>query len=145
MSDRRTSEKNRKHPWLPWVFLLLALCLILAGIHAASRTGTGSGEKEIRLTVTDSTGTEQDYTWHTDAGYLSEVLDELQEETDFSYTWIDSTYGRYITAVNGETADYEQDGAYWAIYVNGTYGQYSVDTQPVQDGDVFALQYEKAQ
>ena len=37
-----------------------------------------------------------------------------------------------------------EDGsnAYWAIYVNDEYGMYSLDTQPVTDGDSYALVYE---
>ena len=50
-------------------------------------------------------------------------------------------YGLYIDTVNGLTADYAEDGAYWSIYVNGEYGSYSADQQPVADGDVYGLVY----
>jgi len=51
--------------------------------------------------------------------------------------------GLYITTVNGVTADFDKDGAYWSIMVNGEYGQYGADSQPVADGDEFQLVYTK--
>ena len=53
----------------------------------------------------------------------------------------DSEYGLFITSINGITAD-GSDGAYWSIYVNGEYGQYGADSQPVNDGDAFSFRYE---
>ena len=55
----------------------------------------------------------------------------------------ESAYGLYIKGVNGLTADYAADGAYWGIYVNGEYGQFGIESQPVADGDAFSLVYEK--
>lgn len=40
-------------------------------------------------------------------------------------------YGLFVDTINGETANYNVDGSYWAAYVNGKYGQYGVDSQPV--------------
>ena len=54
-------------------------------------------------------------------------------------------YGIMISTINGETADYATDGAYWALYVNGEYGMYGADSQPVADGDKYTWTYEKAQ
>ena len=50
-----------------------------------------------------------------------------------------------VEYVNEERADYVEDGAYWALYVNGEYGQYGADAQPVADGDTYTWTYEKAQ
>ena len=72
-------------------------------------------------------------------------MDELTENDEFTYEGTDSDYGIMINTINGVTADYNVDGAYWAIYVNGEYGQYGADTQPVADGDAFQFVYETAQ
>ena len=50
-------------------------------------------------------------------------------------------YGLYITAVDGEEAVYEEDGAYWALYQNGEYAMQSADLTPINDGDQFSLVY----
>ena len=79
---------------------------------------------------------------NTDQEFLRGALDELAQSADFSVEGTESEYGLYIMAINGETADYDADGAYWSIYVNNEYGMYGVDTQPVTDGDVYSFVYE---
>ena len=68
-------------------------------------------------------------------------MDELQASGDFSYSGEKSEYGLFLTTINGVTADYDATGAYWAIYVNGDYGQYGADTQPVTDKDSYQFVY----
>ena len=86
----------------------------------------------------------KEYEGKTDAEYLKGLMDQLAAEGDFSYEGSDSEYGLFITAINGESAVYETDGAYWSIYVNGSYGEYGADQQPVTDGDTYSFVYERA-
>ena len=73
-------------------------------------------------------------------------MDELSANgSGFSYAGTDSEYGLMVEYVNEERADYAQDGAYWALYVNGEYGQYGADSQPVADGETYSWVYESAQ
>ena len=102
------------------------------------------GTKAYTVTVVDKSGNAKDYTGKTDAGYLKELMDEMVKGGDFTYEGDDSEYGLYITTINGEKADYSVDAAYWAIYVNGEYGNYGADQQPVNDGDTFKFVYEKS-
>ena len=46
-----------------------------------------------------------------------------------------------ISSINGEVADYNVDSSYWSFYVNDEYCNYGIDTQPVKDGDAFAIVY----
>lgn len=46
-----------------------------------------------------------------------------------------------VESVNGVFADYVKDGAYWAIYVDGAYGNYGIDAQPLEDGHTYQLVY----
>jgi len=66
----------------------------------------------------------------------------MKKDGDFTYEGSTSEYGLYIISINGLTPDYEKDGAYWSIYVNGEYGQYGADAQPVADGDTYRFAYE---
>ena len=52
-------------------------------------------------------------------------------------------YGLYIHAVDGERAVFEEDGAYWALMVNGEYALTGADSTPIQDGGAFQLIYTK--
>lgn len=124
--------------------LLVVAALLVGGIYIKFGPKASAGSKAYEVTVTNSAGEVTSYKGTTDAEYLSEVMDELKNQ-GFTYEGSTSEYGLFITGVNGETADYETDGAYWSIYVNGEYGQYGADQQPVADGDVFGFVYEKAQ
>ena len=132
--------KSRK-----WLALVVALILVLAMMTACGGGGSSSseGSKAFTLQVVDDQGETAEYTGTTDAEYLSDLMDEVAEGGEFSYEGTDSDMGLYITTVNGVTADYEKDGAYWSIMVNGEYGQYGADAQPVADGDEFQLVYTK--
>ena len=57
----------------------------------------------------------------------------------------DSDYGLYVKTVNGETADYEKDGAYWAFYVNGEYAMTGVDYTAPEAATTYGFHVEKAE
>ena len=134
-------QKNRK--WVLTICAIAAAILLMGGIYTAFGPKASAGAKAYTLEVVDDQAVSKTYEGRTDSAYLREVLDELAAQGDFSYEASDGEYGLYIEAVNGLEADYSRDGAYWAIYVNGEYGQYGADSQPVADGDAFRLVYEK--
>ena len=119
--------------------VLAVLIAVFAVIMIVNRPKTTAGSKSVTLTVVDNNGDETTYSHKTDAEYLSGIFTEIDGLTVEGST---SEYGLYIEAVNGLTADYAADGAYWAIYVNGEYGMYGADSQPVTDGDAYTLAYE---
>ena len=124
------------------VVVVVALIAVLLGVYTFFKPKATTGSKEYTVNVVDAEGTTVTYDGTTDAQYLSELMDELVEEGDFSYVGEAGEYGLYITTINGITADYATDGAYWSIYVNGVYGQYGADSQPVTDGDEYSFVYE---
>lgn len=101
-----------------------------------SEAGDSAATKQITLTVTYADETSQEYTIDTTAENLKEAI-----EGEVELGGSDGDYGFFLESVNGVTADYDADGAYWAIYVNDEYGMYAIDAQPVADGDAFALVY----
>lgn len=124
------------------VVVVVALIAVLLGVYTFFKPKATTGSKEYTVSVVDAEGTTVTYNGTTDAEYLSELMDELVEEGDFSYVGEAGEYGLYITTINGITADYATDAAYWSIYVNGEYGQYGADSQPVTDGDEYSFVYE---
>ncbi|MBE6598179.1 MAG: DUF4430 domain-containing protein [Ruminococcaceae bacterium] len=50
-------------------------------------------------------------------------------------------YGLYIKTVNGITADYNTDGAYWAMYKDGEYLMTGAKDTPIADGEHYELVY----
>ena len=125
------------------MLILLIAALAMFGIYKLVSPKTAEGTKSVTVEVVDDNGDIKAYGKKTDAEYLKDLMDELMKTTDFSYEGGDGQFGLYITAINGLEAIYENDGAYWAIYVNGEYGSYGADQQPVNDGDTFRFAYEK--
>lgn len=126
------------------IAVLAAVVVIAAfvGVYFAYGPKTTQGAKAITVEIVDNNGQTTTYETRTDAEYLRQALEELDDATDFAIEGEESDYGLYITTVNGITADYNADGAYWSVYVNGEYGMYGVDTQPVTDGDTYSIVYE---
>lgn len=137
---RPKTHRKKKHKGLLWLIIAVLVCICL---YLGLRPKPETGSKSYELDVVYEDGSPDSYTGKTDAEYLSDLMDELQEKKDFSYEGTESSYGLYIETVNNVTADFQKDGAYWAIYVNGDYGQYGADSQPAADGEKFVLQYEK--
>ena len=127
--------------------ILIGICAVVVVIAALlcifllTRPKTNEGTKKITVEVCDNNGAVKTYTLKTDAEYLRQALDELTKTSDFTLEGSESDYGLYITSVNGLIADYSVDCSYWSILVNGEYGMYGADSQPVTDGDVFRLEY----
>ena len=123
---------------------VLAVVLMVC-IWFFTRPKPQTGSKTATLEIVDSEGKSVSYELKTDAEYLHQFMDEVAENNkDFTFDGSEGEYGYFLTTVNGEAPDYTVDQAYWAIYVNDEYGNYGVDEQPVADGDVFRIVYEKA-
>lgn len=140
MADTQKKGSNKKI--LAGVAVVVVLVIVFAVIYFAASPKAEEGSKAYTVEVIDDAGESTVYEGTTDAEYLSELMDELAAAEDFSYDGYDSDYGLYITTVNGLLADYDTDGAYWSIYVNGEYGMYGADSQVVTDGDAFSFVYE---
>ncbi len=122
--------------------ILIVLLAAFAVIYAVFGPKAAQGSKEYILKVVDDNGETTEYTGHTDAEYLRGALEELEKADDLTIEGEESDYGLFIDTINGVTADYSKDKAYWALYVNGEYGNYGVDSQPLTDGDIYSLVYE---
>lgn len=117
---------------------LVAVVAILAIVYVAFREKPVEGSKAITIEVTGKSGEMKEYQVRTDAEYLRQAMEETEGLT---FSGAESEYGLMVDTVNGDLADYNADGAYWGFYVNGEYCNYGIDTQPVEDGDVFGIVY----
>ncbi len=139
-------KKNNKKGIIIGAIVLLALVAVFAVVYSFNKPATSKGGKSIVIAVNTSTGETNEYKVLTDAEYLRQAMDELAATNQgFSYQGTESEYGLMVEYVNEERADYTLDGAYWALYVNGEYGQFGADAQPVTDGDTYSWVYESAQ
>lgn len=118
------------------VVVLVVVIAVLLGVYAATRPQTSQGAKAFTVEVVHSDGSSKTFDYRTDEEYLGAVL--LAEGL---IAGEEGPYGLTIYEVDGERAVWEENGAYWAIFVNGEYGMTGVDTTPVNDGDAFKLEY----
>lgn len=143
---RKIMNKNNKKGIIIGAVVLAVLIAVFGVVFFINRPATSKGSKRIVIEVKNSNGDVSDYDFATDAEYLKEAMDELAANgSGFSYSGTESEYGIMVEYVNDERASFTEDGAYWALYVNGEYGQYGADAQPVTDGDKYAWVYELAQ
>ena len=98
----------------------------------------GEGSVEFPLTITDAEGASIQITVKTDAQTVGEALVALG-----LIAGEDSEYGLYMKTVNGVTLDYEQDGMYWAFYIDGVYAMTGVDQTEITAGSAYELKAEK--
>lgn len=52
-------------------------------------------------------------------------------------------YGLYVKKVNGITADYDTDKAYWAFYVDDAYANAGIDQTKIEKDKLYRLEYAK--
>ena len=145
-NENKNETKNNKKAVVIGAAVLVALLVIFGIVWFFTKPSTSKGSKAIVIEVTGSTGENTKYDLSTDAEFLTQAMDELSENgSGFSYSGTGSDYGIMVEYINGERAVFAEDNAYWALYVNGEYGQYGADSQPVTDGDDYAWKYELAQ
>lgn len=135
-------ENKSKKSGIIGLIALVAVVAILACCYFVFGPKTTKGAKAITITVISNDGSSKDYSLNTDAEFLRKAMDEVQ---DLTYSGSESEeFGMMIDTINGVRADYTLDNAYWAIYVNGEYGSYGIDQQPVADKDAYKFEYTKA-
>ena len=129
------------------LLLLLALALSLGACQtpadpwadAVYTTDTELGEGDVTFTFEVVCGENKvTFTVNTDEEMLGDALlalGLLEGE--------DGPYGLYVKRVNGVRADYDIDGHYWALYIDGAYGLAGVDTTPITAGSVYRLSRER--
>ncbi len=131
---------NNKKKMVGAFLIILGFMMIVAGlVYFFNRPETSKGSKAVTIEVVNKEGTSKVYKVKTDAEYLREAMEDAKG-LEFSGT--ESEYGMFVETVNGETADYSADGAYWSFYVNDEYCNYGIDSQPVYDGDAFKIVYD---
>lgn len=88
----------------------------------AEVTTKGEGNTAFNFEVTDMDGKTTKFLVKTDKTIVGEALLEVG-----LIAGEDGPYGLMVNSVNGITADYNKDKAYWAFYTNGEYAAKGVD------------------
>ncbi|MBR3766676.1 MAG: DUF4430 domain-containing protein [Clostridia bacterium] len=101
-------------------------------------TTLGEGEKTVYLSVITPEKTVK-FTVLTDKTVLGEALIDVN-----LIEGEEGPYGLYIKKVNGISAVYETDGAYWNVSIGGEASNTGIDGIKLADGGEYELTYTKA-
>lgn len=121
-----------KKVWLA-VLALAAVIAVLLGVYFATRKPASAGEKTIGVAVVLADGSETDTSIQTDEEYLRGALEQekMIEGTE-------SSYGLFVTTVNGVAAD-DSKQEWWCFTKDGATLETGVDTTPIADGDHYEI------
>ena len=131
----RTTKKLSFLQYSLLVLLVAAAAVFLSACGAEKSDTTGA---EITITIEvigpDGTSTEHDVTT------TSTNLEGAFLDSGF-VTGDDGPYGLYIKVVDGISADYDKDGAYWGMSKNGEYLMTGAKDTPIAEGEHYELVY----
>jgi len=123
------------------IIALVCLLVVLAGALTAwllLKPEADDGTKSFTVEVVHKDGSVKTFQYTTDAQFLGDYLVEqgLVEIGD-----ADEGMFHYV---DGESAIYEVDVAYWAFYIGGEYATTGLFTTPIADGVTYELRWEDA-
>lgn len=124
------------------IVLMVLLVGVMLFAYNKFREKPVEGSKSITIEVVNDKGESKSYELKTDAQYLEQAMNEAKSQ-GFEYSGYTGNYGFTVDTVNGVYTDFIN--AYWGFYVNGEYCNYGISEQPVIDGDVFKIEWTKAQ
>ncbi len=127
-------------------FLQYSLLALLIAAVAVFFSACGKGEEKtdestgdtitITVEVKDPDGKSTEHEVSTTATNLADAITGAGIASGD-----EGEYGLYITTVDGITADYNTDGAYWALYKNGEYLMTGASDTPIADGEHYEIVY----
>ena len=123
------------------IFAVVALVLVvaaMAGIYLSTRPEAEAGTKNVTVVIVHKDGTQKELNFTTDHENLAALLLEKELVTGYE----SEEYGFTIESVDGVTADWAVDGAYWALYEGEEYATTSAAGILLTDGGVYKLIYE---
>ena len=122
--------------------ILVVLIVAMALIWTNFREKPVEGNKTITIEVVNQADESKEYEVQTDAEFLRQAMEEAD---GLEFSGQESEYGMMVEIVNGESAVYDKDKAYWSFMVNGEVCNNGIDTQPIEDGDEFQIVYTEAE
>ena len=128
--------KNKK--MILAIVALVAVIALMAGLFLANKPQAVEGSKQVTITIIHKDGTEKNLEYGTDHAYLADLLLEKELVTGYA----SEEYGFTIESVDGVTADWAADNAYWALYEGDEYATASAAGIVLADGGVYKLIYE---
>lgn len=136
--EKKMEKRRMNKKVIMSMIALAAVITVMAIGYQVLKPGVHEGAKNINIVVVSEDQSEKEYESKTDAQYLQQAMDEIE---DLTYSGEEGDYGLMVDTINGETASYSGNGAYWSFFVNDEYCNYGISEQPIADGDIFKIVY----
>ena len=131
-------KMNKEFSLLSFLIVVVLLAaMLMTMISCDNNTSVSTDAKSFTFEVVFADGASKTYDITSEKATVGEAL--LDEGL---ISGEDSQYGLYVMTVCGEYHKYEEDGKYWAFYVNGEYGMTGVDTTNIEDGSIYTFKAE---
>lgn len=117
---------------------LIAAGAVMYGLHQNSKPAPESDgkEKSINVEIVHQNQEKKTIELKTDEAYLGDALEKAG-----LIAGEEGQYGLYVTTVDGESADFDQDGSWWKLEENGQQAQTGADSLPVEEGATYTWIY----
>lgn len=130
----KTQCKKRLQRVLAAVLMIAAVTLTLCSCGKAAPPA--EGEASVTLNVRKKDGSSVSFP------YVGKTTDTLKDAMiAVGILQEDGILGGMVTVVDGETADYAADKAYWALLRDGAYMTNGCETEYLRNGAVYAIEY----
>ena len=152
------------------VILLLAMMLLFAAAcdspdstSGQQPQGESQGQTQEQQPETNATGNQNDATNIGEGAtvFVFEVTDDEGQVSVWNVSTGETTvgaalvavgliegdmsdFGMMVTHVNGLRADFNEDGAWWAFYIDGEMAMMGVDSTDIEKGVIYAFVYTPA-
>ncbi len=130
-------KQNGKLNVLSFLTLAMLLAAMLLTIVSCDKPITTEGEKSFKFEVTFADGTTRSFEITSEKSTVGEALID-----EGLISGEDGQYGLYVLTVCDEYHKYEEDGKYWAFYINGEYGMTGVDKTTIEEGASYSFKAE---
>lgn len=122
------------------ISMLLALILVFSLSACVAKETAPAEPVTFQVVVTDLEGNESTYEYTSNAASVGEALvaEGLIEAHEGSF-------GLFIDAVNGITADWDKDQTYWAFYINGEYATTGIGETAITADAIYNLTLTKGE
>ncbi len=118
------------------VSILLVLVMVLS-FAACSKAPVA----EFKILDTDGTLLYEFEAEITEGATAGSLLEDYLKANNIDYTIVDGTM---LNNIGDRANDTENWSVYWAVYLNGEYGQLGLWEQTLEDGDLVELKYEES-
>lgn len=117
------------------VVALVLVAAVFLGAYLLTRPGMVWGDKVFTVIVVHKDGSERIFTCQTEEAFLGPALAKE------GLIVMDDKQSGMFNTVDNETAIWETDQAYWALYVGDDYASTGINDTPVYNDSIFKLVY----